>query len=186
MSEAIKNAAAAASKVVAGVRPDQLDGPTPCADFDVRALGNHMTGFLPYGANAVRRGPEMEGEAPDFTQSDWAATYEGLAHDLVAAWGEDGAMEGELEFGSGPMPAERAAAITLMELTVHAWDLAKATGQTHTLDPATEAMAAGVTAQAGPNGREGGFFGPEVAVSDDASDWERALGQAGRDPNWAA
>lgn len=184
MSEAIHHAAAAAAEVVAGVRPDQLDGPTPCAEFDVRALGNHMTGFLPYSANAARKGPALEGEPPDFTANDWAATYAAMADDLAAAWGEEGAMEGEVSFGAGVVLSERAAAFTLMELTVHAWDLAKATGQTYVLDPVTEQLAAGITAQAGPNGREGGFFGPEVSVSEEASAWHRALGQAGRDPDW--
>ncbi len=108
-----------------------------------------------------------------------------MADDLAAAWGEEGAMEGEVSFGAGVLPSERAAAFTLLELTVHAWDLAKATGQTHVRDPGTEQLAAGITAQAaGPNGREGGFFGPEVPVSEEASAWHRALGQAGRGPDW--
>lgn len=185
MQEAIKHAAAAASRVVAGVRHDQLDDPTPCSEFDVRALGNHMTGFLPYSANAARKGPALEGEAPDFTAHDWAGTYATMADDLAAAWGEEGAMDGEVPFGSGIMPSAGAANITLMELTVHAWDLAKATGQPYSLDPTTEKMAAAIASQAGPNGREGGFFGPEVAIDDDAGDWQKALGAVGRDPNWA-
>lgn len=88
MQDAIKNAAAAATKVVAGVSPDQLGDPTPCSDYDVRALGNHMTGFLPYSANAARKGPDMEDEAPDLTAGDWAGTYAHLADDLVASWAE--------------------------------------------------------------------------------------------------
>lgn len=184
MQEAIKHAAAAASRVVAGIGQDQLDDPTPCSEFDVRALGNHMTGFLPYSANAARKGPALEGEAPDFTAHDWAATYAAMADDLAAAWGEEGAMEGEVPFGSGVMPSAGAANITLMELTVHAWDLARATGQSYSLEPMTEGLAAAITAQAGPNGRQGGFFGPEVTVGDAASEWEKALGAVGRDPNW--
>ncbi len=186
MQDAIASAAQAASKVIAGVSQDQLDSPTPCSEFDVRTLGNHMTGFLPYAANAFRRGPAMEGEAPDFTQQDWAAAYEAMANDLVAAISEEGAFEGEVNFGAGAMPAENAAGITLMELTVHAWDLARATGQEYQLDPTTAAMSAAITAQAGPNGREGGFFGPEVPAPDNASEFEKALAVSGRDPNWTA
>jgi len=186
MTDAIKSAADAAAQVISGVTPDQLDDPTPCSEFDVRALGNHMTGFLPYTANAVRKGPDMEGEAPDFTATDWAATYRHLADDLVAAWGEEGAMEGEMKFGSGTMPAENAAGITLMELTVHAWDLARATGQTYALDPETARLAAKITSEAGPGGREGGFFGEEVTAPEGASDFEKALAISGRDPNWSA
>jgi hypothetical protein len=82
----------------------------------------------------------------------------------VAAWAEDGALEGEVHFDAGPMPAERAAAITLMELIVHAWDLAKATGQTHDLDPHGRWRRRSLPRQA-PIGRKGGFFGPEARPS---------------------
>jgi uncharacterized protein (TIGR03086 family) len=186
MHEAIENAADVAAKIVAGVKPDQLDDPTPCSEFDVRALGNHMTGFLPYAANAFRKGPAMEGEAPDFTQGDWARAYRTMAADLVAALGEEGALEGEVEFGAGSMPAQNAAGITLMELTVHAWDLARATGQEYRLDPATAQMAAAITSEAGPGGRQGGFFGPEMPAPEGASEFEKALAISGRDPNWSA
>ena len=186
MSDPIKNAATTAAKVVAGVGPGQLDDPTPRSEFDVRALGNHMTGFLGYGANAVRKGPDMEGEPPDFTQGDWAGTYAALVEDLAQAWAEDGAFEGEVKFGSGMMPAENAAGITLMELTVHAWDLAMATGQQYLLDPKTAQMATTIASAAGPNGRESGFFGPEVEAPDGASDFEKALAASGRDPEWSA
>ena len=186
IQDAIKSAADAAAGIVAGVKSEQLSDPTPCSEFDVRALGNHMTGFLPYAANAIRRGPDMEGEAPDFTQADWAANYRAMADDLVTAVGEPGAGEGEVKFGAGTMPAQNALGIMLMELTVHAWDLARATGQDYQLDPATAGMAAAITSQAGPNGREGGFFGPEVAAPEGASEFEKALAVSGRDPNWGA
>lgn len=184
--EAIKSAADATAKVVAGVSRDQLTGPTPCSEFDVRELGNHMTGFLPYAANAVRKGPAMEGEAPDFTAGDWAASYRHMANDLVDALSEGGGPEGEMKFGSGTMPVENALGVMLMELSVHGWDLAKATGQTYELDAQTAIMAAAVTSQAGPNGREGGFFAAEVAAPEGASEFEKALAVSGRDPNWSA
>ena len=55
ISEAISKAADAAKAVVAGITPDQLELATPCTEWDVRALGNHLTGFLPYSANAARK-----------------------------------------------------------------------------------------------------------------------------------
>ncbi len=84
------------------------------------------------------------------------------------------------------MPAENAANIALMELTVHAWDLARATGQDYQLDPETAAISAAITSQAGPAGREGGFFGPELPAPDDATEFERALAVSGRDPRWSS
>jgi uncharacterized protein (TIGR03086 family) len=184
MPEAIKKAAEVAKQIVAGVTPEQYADPTPCADFDVHALGNHMTKFLPWGANAVRRQPEIEIDVPDIADMDWPNTFAAMVDDLVAAWHEEGAFEGEVKFGRTPMPAQNAAGISLMELTVHAWDLARATGQEYQLDSATEQMAAAVTAAAGPPGRDLGFFGPEVEAPADASDWEKALAMSGRDPGW--
>ena len=188
LSDAIKKAAAAAEQVVAGVTADQLDNPTPCSDWNVRELGNHLTGFLPYSANAARKGPEMGGadEAPDFTAGDWSGSFSHLADDLVAAWSGEGAMEGETAFGPGMMPAQSAAGITLMELTVHGWDLATATGQEIKLDPETAAMAAMVTSQAGEAARESGVFGPPVPHTPGAGPVENALADSGRNPNWTA
>lgn len=179
--QAISKAAQAASAVVAGISPDQLDNSTPCDEWDVRALGNHLTGFLPYSANAARRGPAMEGEAPDFTANEWAATFAHLATDAATAWAEEGALDGETEFGPGTLPAQYAAGITLMELAVHGWDLATATGQTMDLDDETAALAAQVSAQAA-NGAPEGFFGKAVEVPEGATAFDRGLGAVGRNP----
>ena len=112
ISKAISKAAEAAKAVVAGITPDQLELATPCTEWDVRALGNHLTGFLPYSTNAARKGPALEGEAPDFTAHGWSETFDGLAADLAAAWSEDGVLEGETAFGPGMLPAELAAQVT--------------------------------------------------------------------------
>lgn len=181
ITRAIEKAAQAATEVVAGISPDQLEDPTPCDEWDVRALGNHLTGFLPYSANAARRGPAMEGEAPGFTANEWAATFAQFATDAAAAWAEDGALEGETEFGPGTLPAQYAAGITLMELAVHGWDLATATGQTMNLDDETAALAGQVSAQAA-NGAPEGFFGPAVTVPEGATAFDQGLGAVGRSP----
>jgi uncharacterized protein (TIGR03086 family) len=74
-----------------------------------------------------------------------------------------------------------------LELVLHGWDLARATGQPFTCDPAsTAAVLAFTSASAQPEqaaGREGPF-GPVVDVPEDAPAFDRALGFAGRDPAW--
>lgn len=182
ITEAISRAADAATDVVAGITPDQLDLPTPCTEWDVRTLGNHLTGFLAYSANAARKGPALEGEAPDFTAHGWSETFNGLAADLAAAWSEESVMDGETAFGPGMLPAEYAAGITLMELTVHGWDLAKATGQELTLDPATAELAAQVTAQAAAGGKDSGLFGPPIEAPEHADAFQKSLAASGRVP----
>ena len=86
------------------------------------------------------------------------------------------------------MPAEQMGAVALDELVLHGWDLARATGQRFTCDPAsTAAVLAFSGALAHPQqvaGREG-LFAPVVNFAADASAFDRALGLAGHDPAWA-
>lgn len=182
----IESAAATTAEVVAGVGDDQLQGPTPCSEFDVKELGNHMTGFLPYSASAAAKNTmSTDGEAPDFTSGDWGATYRSFGEQLAKAWGAPGAMEGETEFGPGTLPAQNAAGITLMELVVHGWDLAAATGQSVAYAPevvaATKRVVAGAVAS-GP----ADFFHPPVEIADSSADMDLLVALSGRRPDWSA
>ena len=164
-----------------------LDSATPCTEWDVKGLGNHMTAFLAYSAAAATKNTPMPegGEIPDFTAGDWSATYKNLADELVAAWSTPGSMEGETAFGPGMLPAQYAAGITLMELVVHGWDLAAATGQTVEFSPevvaATKQIVEGAAADAPAD-----LFHPPVSVGDDASEMDRMLALSGRVPTWSA
>ena len=177
----IGRAATRASDLVAEIGKVDFDAPSTCADFDQRALANHLTGFLPYSANAAKRGPAMEGEAPDFSASpEWVSLFAAMAAETAAAWAEPGATEGTVQFGRGEMPAENAAGITLMELTVHAWDLARSTGHHFTTDPDIAEAVKHIVGQAVQGGPRD-FFGPSVeTTSTDALD--QALALSGRDP----
>ncbi len=85
------------------------------------------------------------------------------------------------------MPAQFAAAITLMELTVHGWDLARATGQDYQMsDALASAVFEAVKQTATPESRERGSFGAEVKIGPGASIQEQMLGYSGRDPEWSA
>lgn len=182
----IESAAATTGGVVKGAE-SCLDAATPCTEFDVKELGNHMTGFLAYSAAAATKNTPMPegGEAPDFTAGDWSATYKHLADKLVAAWSTSGSMEGETAFGPGMLPAQNAAGITLMELVVHGWDLAAASGQSVEYSPevvaATKQIVEGAVA-----GGPADFFHPPVSIGDDASDMDKMLAMSGRAPSWSA
>ena len=69
------------------------------------------------------------------------------------------------------------------EITIHGWDLARATGQSYVCDPATARALVGFLGQAGGGDGEG-LFGPVVDVPPDASPLDRAVGLCGRDPSW--
>jgi uncharacterized protein (TIGR03086 family) len=90
--------AAAEMKEISGtVRSDQLDCVTPCREYDVRALLNHLMFWGPVLARAGRKQAVLSGrdtDAQDFTQGDWQTSYAAQLDDLAAAWGAAGAWEG--------------------------------------------------------------------------------------------
>jgi uncharacterized protein (TIGR03086 family) len=187
-ADLIRRAATTTSQVVSGVKPEQLDGPSPCSEWDVRELGNHMTGFLAYSAAAARKQTPLDsdGGPSDMTGGDWGATYRNLAADTAEAWAEAGSLEGETHFGQGPMPAQNAAGVTLMELVVHGWDLAAATGQTVEYDADVVAVTNQIVEGATSGGAPGGFFAPPVAVGADAGAMDQTVAKSGRNPTWGA
>jgi uncharacterized protein (TIGR03086 family) len=117
--------------VIAGVRPDQLDRPTPCDEFDVRTLLGHLTAVLHRISNLGRGGsvfdtPEGTTEIPD---DGWLATWTGAAHELEDVWSDGALVERTYELPWATLPGSGLLAMYTSEITVHTWDLAKATGQ---------------------------------------------------------
>ena len=100
------------------------------------------------------------------------------------AWAEPGARDGETVMGATPMPAAVVGPMMLAEFAVHGWDVARAAGAAYEVPE--ELGRAVLTAVEGmaQMGRDGGWYGPEVPVPDDAPAFDRALGLAGRDPGW--
>jgi uncharacterized protein (TIGR03086 family) len=125
-----------AGRVIAGVRPDQLDLPTPCSEWDVRALVNHLVGGHFYFTAALR-GQQMDANAtpPDFAANNPAGTFAQASGEMLKAWREPGAMDRTVQTMVGAMPAVVLIGMWTNDNVVHAWDLARATGQDESLDP---------------------------------------------------
>ena len=173
--------------IVRGVGDDQLDGPTPNPGRSVGDLLDHIGGLALAFTAAARKeeppgggNPSADAEAlPD----DWRTEIPDRLATLAEAWRDPAAYEGSTQAGPIEMPADEAALVALDEVTVHAWDLAVATGQAYDADPAAvEACAQFVAAFDGP--RDGGLFGPPVDVPDSAPPLDRLIGATGRDPQW--
>lgn len=180
----IADAAREAARVTAAVTPDRLAGPTPCADFDTRTLANHLVAYTGIGMELrARREPHPEDLATrDFTaEPDWQAAYAAQLDRSVAAWSEPAAWEGEV----GGMPAEATAGMLFLELCLHGWDLARATGQDYAVADATaERLLAGVRDFAQMYRDYKGFAEP-AEVPEGAGALETAVALSGRDPYWA-
>lgn len=125
----LDRAIATCGAVIAGVRPDQLDSPTPCPEMNVRTMLGHLVGVLDR-ITAIGDDQDpfsvTETTAPD---DQWADVWAASGQRAADAWRDDAALERPTALpwiqGSG------AEVLTsyFSELTVHTWDLATATGQ---------------------------------------------------------
>ncbi|AXK33756.1 TIGR03086 family protein [Streptomyces armeniacus] len=182
ISELFGAAAARAVPVVRGVPDERLGGPTPCAEYDVRALLNHLFAVVVnFQAYAVKEDADFS-ETPDRLHGGWREEFAREAARLAEAWAAPGAEDGVA--GQMAMPARTVASLALLDLTVHPWDLARATGAYFTPDDACVAELEKLLGQLGPLPREMKVFGEPVPVGDGASAFDRLLAATGRDPAW--
>lgn len=188
-------AAREVTRLLDGVADDQLADPTPCADTSVAALLDHLMGLSLAFTWAARKTTQGEGDTnpsggpagAEHLDPDWRTQLPRRLSELAEAWQDPAAWEGTTEAGGVTMPAETTGVVALDELVLHGWDLARATGQSFTCDPASTAAVLEFTresAQPEQAASREGLFGPVVDVPDDAPPLDRALGFAGRDPAW--
>ncbi|HTX27780.1 MAG TPA: TIGR03086 family metal-binding protein [Streptosporangiaceae bacterium] len=136
-------AAAQASRVVGGVPGHAMDGATPCGDWDLRTLVNHLILWTSYSAERRAHG---ESVAEDLMSKDFAAGP-GFAEDYaaqigraVAAWSDPAAWERELGVMGSTTPAADVGAMLIVEMVLHGWDVARATGQEYACDDDVAAL----------------------------------------------
>ncbi|MGP3948579.1 TIGR03086 family metal-binding protein [Streptomyces sp. 7N604] len=180
---AIRECADAVAATASGIRADQLGDRTPCEKFTVAELLDHFGETLVSSARAARKEPQPAGPAASGTSP--AAVAES-ANRAAEAWSNPAAFEGSTEFGPGEMPAGLAAAITLEELAMHGWDLARATGRTFAISEDAARVALGAVGEIAEGARVSGLYGPPIPVSTDAPAFHRALAASGRNPEWSA
>jgi uncharacterized protein (TIGR03086 family) len=180
--------AAEVARVIAGVRDDQLAGPTPCTEMRVAAILDHFDGLTQAFRRAAEKAELAGGPSADAAHlaADWRTKLPAQLDALAAAWREPSAWEGMTEIAGMRLPAPEAGLVGMNEVLVHGWDLAVATGQPYRSDPALAQacleLGQGMAAQA-PELRNQ-IYGPVVPVPADAPVLDRLLGQTGRDPGW--
>ncbi|MGH8975254.1 MAG: TIGR03086 family metal-binding protein [Acidimicrobiia bacterium] len=175
-------------RVVDGIKPDQLDLPTPCSEWDVRALLAHMVGVNEVFAAAVRGEEPGATSEDDILGDDPAGAYRRSMEEALAAWSTPDVLEQTLHLPFGHMPAAFAIGLHFIDNLVHRWDLAVATGQDHLLN----AESAGLALQMAQNNfaavpadqlrGKGRPFGELVDWAPDAPVHERLVAFLGRHP----
>ena len=172
-------------RYVAGVKDGQWRDPTPCTEWDVRALLNHIVSEnmwvapLVAGQSVEEIGDRFEG---DVLGEDPLASYEASAADAARAFNSPGAMGASCAVSYGPVPGEVFAGHRLIDVVVHGWDLAKATGQDTSLEGALIEACLSIAEPQAQLLRASGMFGGDVEVPPGADDQTRLLALLGRRP----
>jgi uncharacterized protein (TIGR03086 family) len=126
--EDLDRALAATEAVVAGIRADQWAAPTPCTELDVRGVLNHLVrGNLLFVAIIRDRARPERGT--DHLGEDPLAAYRLAATQLREAFATSGVLESVYAAPFGTAPGAALAHVRVVEVLVHGWDLARATGQ---------------------------------------------------------
>jgi uncharacterized protein (TIGR03086 family) len=183
----MQKACASTERFVDHVTIDQLTLPTPCSAWDVRALLNHLLGTLALGEAllsdrppAVSMGP---GQLPDvdLIGDDLVKSYRVRTEALLAAATDDAIGQVHVT-PIGDMPGALLAGFTTMDILVHGWDLARATGQDPTLDAELAEPLLAFARGAITNHTRAPRIGPEVAAGPGAPATDRLVAYLGRTP----
>ena len=169
--------------VVAAIADDQWTAATPCADWDVRALvnhlvaGNHWAARLGAGETIAQVGTDLDG---DLLGDDPVAAYDASVEPAARVFERPGAMNAMCAVSYGPVPGSTYAGHRFIDVLVHGWDLAVATGQDATLpEDLVEACRRVVEPQLALLAGSG-MFGATQPIPEDADAQTRLLSTLGR------
>jgi len=186
--EAFDRAIGSTAEIVKTVRIDQAGAATPCTEWDVRDLLNHVIGTLWLSealfTDRAPRYPMAPGALPpaDLAGDDPAAAYAEACTAALTAAAADDNLTRVHPTPLGDMPGPALAGFTTLDILVHGWDLAKATGQPAGLDDAMAAHVLAFAEQAVTQDTRAPRIGPAVPVPAGAPLTDRLVAFLGRQP----
>jgi len=167
------------------VRPDQWGCPTPCTDWEVRGLVNHLVieqlwvPPLVAGKTISDVGDRFDG---DQLGDDPIRAWDEAAAAAHAAFAEDGAMDRTVHLSYGDRPAREYCMELIFDAVVHSWDLARALEVDERLDPDLVEQVYAQAESMGDTLAGSGLFAEPVPVAEDADRQSRLIGLTGRNP----
>lgn len=165
---------AVCQNVLRGIREGDLNRPTPCSDFVVGQLADHLIGSL------VSLGSMTGAVVIPAERGTLESRVAFAAQQALEAWHRRG-LAGTVKSGERAMPADLAASILSLELLIHAWDFAVATGQQVTVSDQVSHYVLDLAHQViSPQARDGGSFADAVEVGPDVDVLGRLIAFAGR------
>ena len=158
---------------VAGATP-KLDAPTPCDEWDVRTLLNHMLDTQRYFVGAAR-GEDVSppsSSPPDIMSGDPLADFDAARAETLRTFAQPGVIE-----KTGP-----SLGIAFADQLLHGWDLAKATAQDATMPRGLPEAAYDLIHGQFTEDHRKGVFAPEIEVAPNSSPQDKLLAYTGRNP----
>jgi len=168
---------------VHAVADDQWRLPTPCSEWDVRELVNHLVGetrWMPpllEGKTIAAAGEALDG---DLLGGDPNGAWDDAAREAVTAVREDGAMDRAVHLSFGDFPGSEYAFQVLTDLLIHGWDLARAIGAEDRMDPELVEVVDERSRPVMPAMKASGQFGSDVAPPQGADRQTALLAMFGR------
>jgi uncharacterized protein (TIGR03086 family) len=175
-----------ANEVVGTLEPEQLGYRTPCTDWDVRRLIEHVLGSVEHFTHLLRTGTPDGVPPGEGLGDDPAAAFATALADNLAAWRVPGTLERILPLPFGDVSGESAALLNVQEVGAHLWDLAKSIGQDPELPADVASLAHDYARQLiKPEFRAPtGPFGQQLEASTPASTTDKFVAFLGRPPQW--
>lgn len=168
------------------IGPDDWDRPTPCTEWSVRDLANHVVG------GCRRYSMLLDGASPDQTNAlraldhlgaDPVVSFAAAADEMAMAFRDPGALTRVVHHPAGDRSGGVLLDMRIMDFAIHAWDLARALGSDETIDSDLVALLWDVLPAMAPEMVEKGYFEVADAVlPDDAPVIARVLHMTGRQP----
>lgn len=157
---------------------DDWSKQTPCREFDVAKLTDHLMNSIAVIGGAA--GAELpDRDADDSVERQVVAA----ARPALDAWHRRG-LDGTVKFGDGEAPARLMAGVMSLEFLVHAWDYASAVGgEVHAPDSLSDYVMGLAQKVITPEGRSTAGFDDPVDVAADAGALDRLVAYTGRKPN---
>ena len=164
--------------VIGGIRVEQYGDKTPCTEWTVHDLLEHMIGVVA-GLGAAAAG---EPRSPFQLGDDPSNQFALAAASAMAAWRRPGVLDRVIDAGPGPMPGRALASINLLDTATHSWDLAAATGQPRESPAPVVAAAISASRAIVTDELRAGRFAAEQTAADDATPTEQLIAFLGRTP----
>jgi uncharacterized protein (TIGR03086 family) len=182
----LRPACQAVAKLLDGLTDGQMDLPTPCPEYTVGGLIDHLAAVTELYVVIAEWDSDQEVPAPDpptvHRIPDWWYLLADDLRDLVAAWADSAAWVGRTNLAGLELANQQWGRIALTEVVVHGWDLAIATGRDLAVpDSSLRDVLAHVTVFV-PSAPVPTLFGPPAPVPDGATLLERIVAITGRTP----